>query len=490
MRLINDARWPSKTYPIEYLGEDGQRRSSWPHLFPIAWIDQQRRTYERLGELMVWNREYLCQAVSDTDRTFKKEMIRVSPRERRWEPVYAMIDPARSVRQTSAATGWAAWSWINNRLIVWASGAPMLLPDEIVALAFDLAERFDPVWIGIEQDGLSQFLMQPLRQAQLRRGVTIPYRGISAISGTKGRGKIEFIRGLQPFFDAGEVSFAQPLPELEAQLLNFPTGRIDGPNALAYALLMRPALPIYDGFTADHIVETIEPVPDRALYLAANASGAMTTAALVQVADGRIGIAKDWVLEGSPVDRVEEISAEALLFCDAHRIVRVPMPRAREWAEMLKTVVPDSFITRKVAPIWVAPLPHSDRHNNFGLIQAVKAVPAEIRTGGDAVAGQIHLRDMLSSNVRGLPAVEVSQDARWTLRALSGGYTRAMVRGRLQDYAEEGPYRLLMEGIESFLGMMRVFAARDEEEDDEPPNYAYDREGRRYLSAMPARERG
>src|SRR6266851_3419310 len=42
MRLINESKWPSKTYPIEYLGPDGLRRSSWPQLFPLSWIDQQR----------------------------------------------------------------------------------------------------------------------------------------------------------------------------------------------------------------------------------------------------------------------------------------------------------------------------------------------------------------------------------------------------------------------------------------------------------------
>ncbi len=488
MRLINESRWPSRTYPVEYVGEGGERRASWPELFPLGWVDQQRRTYERLGELAVWNREYLCQAISETDRTFKKEMLRVERRERRWEPVYAMIDPARSVRATSAATGWAVWSWVSNRLIVWAAGAPMLLPDEIVALAFDIAEKFDPIWVGVEQDGLAQFLLQPLRQEQIRRGQTIPYRGISAISGTRGRGKLEFIRGLQPFFEAREVVFAQPLEDLEIQLLNFPTGRIDVPNALAYALLMRPGAPIHDGFTPEHIVESVEASPSRAMYLAANATGGLTSAALVQVADGRFSIAKDWVLEGPPLERVEEIAVEAMLFCDARRLVRQAAP-SRDWSDMLKAAVPDSYTTRRIAPIWAVSSQHSDRHTNVGLIQAVKAVPAEVRVGGDWVAGQIHLRDALGRQVRGLPMIEVAEDARWTLRALSGGYTRAMVRGRLQDYAEEGPYRVLMEGIESFFGMMRLFNEL-ENDDDDAPNFAYDKQGRRYLSAMPARDRG
>ena len=63
-----------------------------------------------------------------------------------------------------------------------------------------------------------------------------------------------------------------------------------------------------------------------------------------------------------------------------------------------------------------------------------------------------------------------------------------MVRGRLQDYAEEGPYRTLMEGLESFMGLVRSGAGEDKE-DDENQNWAYDRNGNRYVSAIPARHR-
>src|SRR6185436_10317583 len=159
----------------------------------LAKVDRERAGYERVGELAIWQREMMCQVFSEADRVFTREMIRVSPRERTWQPVYAMIDPARTVGRGSASTGWAVWSWVNNRLVVWGADAQLLLPDEIVALAFDIAERFDPVWVGVELDGLEQFLMQPLRQEMVRRGTYLPVRGIRAP-----RGKIDFIRGLQP----------------------------------------------------------------------------------------------------------------------------------------------------------------------------------------------------------------------------------------------------------------------------------------------------
>lgn len=478
MRLQNEAGWPTKVYPVERLDENGKRAASWPDSpFTLQWIDQQKQTYEAVGELGVWSREYMCEAVSDADRVFQKEMIRVSPRVRSYEAVFAMIDPARTVRATSASTGWCVWSWVNNRLVVWAAGAPLLLPDEIVALAFDIADRFDPIWIGVEQDGLEEFLMQPLRHEQARRGISIPVKGVRAP-----RGKLDFIRGLQPFFAAREVQFAQPLPDLEAQLLNFPTGRIDAPNALAYALQMRPAQPIYDGFTPENINDDLRPFPAR-LTLATNATGAVTAAMLVQHHGGGLRVLADWVLEGPPGERIPDIAAAARLAFDNSRYRPDRQPRA--WEDQLKIAAPDRLLLSYEPPNWIVPPHHSDRYTNVGLMQAIRHLPAEVRPGGREHAGNLYLRDAFGRTVRGFPAVEISSNAKWTLRALAGGYTRQMIRGRLTESAEEGPYRVLMEGLESYCAL--ISTRREENADDDAgQNYRYDeRTGARYASAMP-----
>jgi hypothetical protein len=482
LRLGREAGWPSKTFPIEYIDEAGMRRASWPAAFPLPWIDRERRIYERLGELGVWDREMMCKAVSDSDQVFRKEMIRVEPRVRSWQACYAMIDPARTVNQRSATTGWAVWSWLSNRLVVWGADAQLLLPDEIVALGFDIAERFDPVWLGVEQDGLEQFLLQPFRHEMVRRGLYLPLRGVRAP-----RGKLDFIRGLQPFFANREAEFAQPLPALTEQLLNFPTGRIDAPNALAYALTMRPGLPIYDNFQAEHVVPDAEYANGRPLFLAANANRAMTAAVLLQVHDGGLTVLADWVAEGSPAELVHTIYTDASLFSDTQRFGQA-IPTPRSWDEMLKISGPQQ-VSLRTPPVWVVPPVHGEKYTNVGLAQAVRALPAEIRFGGDQPQGALHLHDLLGKSARGMPVVEVAGTAKWTLRALSGGYTRALVRGRLQDHAEEGPYRLLMEGLESFLAIMRAGLAERDEEEDTIQNYATDHLGRRYKTAMPQRDR-
>lgn len=370
------------------------------------------------------------------------------------------------------------WSWLSNRLVVWASDASLLLPDEIVALGFDIYERFDPVWLGIELDGLEQFLLQPFRHEMVRRGTFLPLRGLRAP-----RSKLDFIRGLQPFFSGREVEFSQPLPALTEQLLNFPRGRIDAPNALAYALQMRPGLAIYEGFSAEHIVPDLDFDHTRPLFLAANATGAMTAAVLVQHVEGRFLVLADWLREGSPAECVPPIHADAILAAESLRAgIRQP---AREWSGMLKQAAPTPYI-RAVAPTWVIPPHHGERYTNVGLQQAIRAIPATSRLGGEGPQGQIQLSNLFGSLSRGLPAAAIGTGARWTLRALSGGYSRPLLRGKLADHAEEGPYRLLMEGIESFLGLQRLSVASDDDMEDMQPT-AVDAYGRRYRTAMPAR---
>ena len=162
-----------------------------------------------------------------------------------------------------------------------------------------------------------------------------------------------------------------------------------------------------------------------------------------------------------------------------------PPDRPRAWEDMLKIAVPDQYVARRVAPVWTIPPHHGERYTNVGLAQAIKMLPAEQRFGGDRIAGQQTIESLLQIETHAGPAVEVAGRARWTIRALSGGYARSFHKGRLLDYAEDGPYRLLMEGIESFAALMKQTLADGAEEEDMEQNWAIDRAGRRYKSALP-----
>ena len=444
--LRNDPTWLVRIFPIEHTDDTGRRASVWPERFPLPWIDEKKNSYALLGMMREFNAEFLCESSAREDKPFRAEMFRTEPQVRTWQAVYGMFDPARTVNAKSATTGFAAWSWINNKLVVWDAWGKMLMPDEIVSSVFDFNEAYNPAWIGVEEDGLNEWLMQPIRQETIRRGAAIPVKPVRAP-----RGKLEFIRGLQPFLNAREVVFAQDLPDLKSQFLSFPTGRIDVPNALAYALKMRPGAPIYDDFGVRHVGEDLRPTSASPMWLCLNAAGGYVTGLLVQSTGGVIRVYGDLVREGEAGAVLGGLISDAQLECG--RTVRLVCgPR------------------------------HKDPYNNVGLIQAAKRLQQEVRVAVGPEKGRGALHSLFQREKAGMPMIMVSDTARWTLNALAGGYSRVLLKqGMLADYAEEGVYRTLIEGLESFVGLTETGQADDAAQD---LNYQYASNGRKYLSAL------
>ena len=446
MDLERDPAWLTRKFPIEYPGPDGKMVAQWPDRFPLAKVEEIKTRFRTRGLMREFNMEYMLEVSADSDKVFLEKNFRVEPRVRTWEAVFGMYDPARTTGPASATTGFAAWSWVGPRLVVWDSWGRRLLPDEIVGAMFEFNDVYRPVWIGVEEDGLNEWLLQPIRQQMARRGVALPLKAVKAP-----RGKLDFIRGLQPYFTANEVWFAGEQPELKRQLLNFPTGEIDAPNALAYAPRMRGGAPIYEDFGRRHVMEDMRGGAGLPVWLCVNATAAMVTGAAAQMVDGSLKVLADFVREGDAGSELLKLVQDAQV--EAGREVRL-----------------------------VCGPTHFDPYNNVGLIQAAKRIPLEMRKGVAPERGRAYIRDLLKRETRMGQAVTVSGEARWTLNGFSVGYSRAMQKGgSLADYAEEGAYRTLLEGLESFVGLMNVVGDDDERED---LNYAYTPDGRRYVSAL------
>ena len=446
VKVSEDPDWKHLRYPIMHRDlRTGDWRAAWPQRFPLDWVMREQTRYERLGLGDAFMQEYMCEATAPESKIFKSEMFKVEPRVRTWEAVWAMYDPARTVNPKSATTGRAVWSWIGTRLVVWDAWGRLMTPSEIIEDMFLCDDEFRPVAIGVEKDGLELWISQPLRQAQMRRNRPLPIREMKAPPG-----KTQFISSLQPFGRAGEIVFAKDLPEAKAQFLSFPKGKIDVPNALAYALRMRPGLPIYDEFSERYIVEEIAPASDRPLWLCLNATAAYTAAALVQYIDGALRIIADWMREGDPGQVATSIVTDATL--EAGRKLRL-----------------------------VAPPQHFDKWTNVGLGAAVARIPAELQRGGDPVKGQGEIRKLFGREVRGVPLLLVSWAARWTCNAFAGGYARpATVAAGVAERTDGGAYDLLMQGIESWAARLDIA----DDEDRKDANYAFTEDGRRFLSAM------
>lgn len=444
LTLSRQAGWITKTYPIEYFDAQGERKAMWEARFPLDWVDSKKQEYHDLGMDHEYEREYMCRAEDPTKKVFTSSMIKVEPRVRTWHPTFAFYDPARTVKTTSATTGWACWSWIAKRMIVWDGGAESWQPDAIIDHMFKLDDDYQPVSIGVEQTGLHEFIMQPLRQEQVKRGFLIPVEAWNAP-----KGKEQFISALQPFFSAGEIVFAKDLPATK-QFLSFPTGKIDFPNALAYALKMRPGQVIYDNFTQANVEEDIPIRARETCWLALNADFGVVTGVLVQFTQGAVHVLADWVREGDP------------------GAVVAPMVQAAGLLAGQKLQL-------------LAPPVHFELRTRLGLRGAVGKIPAKLRPGAPGTLGRDELRALLSRRIQDAPALMVSTAARWTLNAFSSGYCRALDKqGKLAVEAREGPYRVLMEGLEAFTGLLAGGSLSDD-----APNWQATGDGRRYISALP-----
>lgn len=435
--VLQDPSWKVHRFPIKYQDPDtGEWTAAWPDRFPLTEAEAQvlKKTnpkvesiekieggLSRKGQIHLWQSEYMCQAESPETKAFKQEMFRVEPQVRTWQAVYSMIDPARTVGAKSATTGKATWSWSKGKLIVWDAWARRLMPDQIIESLFADYDEYHPVFQGFEEDGLNQWALQPIRQEMARRGVALPLKPVRAPPG-----KLDFIRGLQPFFHAREAVFAKPLPDLQQQLLGFPSGEIDAPNALAYALKLRPGAPLYADFGGRHVAEDIEPLQGRPVWLCLNATRALVTGVALQVFDGAIRVYADAVREGDPGQVLSGMVSD--MQADLGRELRLA-----------------------AGPI------HFDRYNNVGLVAAAAKIPMRVSPAVTPDRGRARLTDMLQREKSGLPMLMVSDRAVWTLNAFSGGYSRVLLKqGQLADYAEEGPYRVLMEGLESYAGLLEL----------------------------------
>lgn len=445
VQISRDPGWVHRRYPIRHIDPvTDEMVATWPDRFPLEMIEEIEGRYQRLGLTTNFKQEYECVAEDPAVKAFTSDMIKVEPTVRTWQATYSMYDPARTIKATSATTGVVHFSWINNRLTVWDAYGPKWKPDEIIADMFRADELYGPVTIGVERDGLEEFILQPLRQEQVRRGYAIPIRPMKAP-----KGKLDFIRSLQPFFKAGEVIFVKDLPELKAQLLGFPTGLIDIPNALAYAMVLRPGQPIYENFSYQNVVEEIFKLPRQPMYLAVNATQMYTTAVLVQHNDGVFNVLADWVREGDP-------------------------------GAVLSGILADAGMEAGVRPRLYSPPEHFGNYDTVGLRGAARKVPVDLGQGGLALDGRDEIRALLRRQVRQGPALRVSQRARWTLNGFSGGYCKEVLKnGQLSEFATEGPYKTLFEGLESFASLLKMGHIGE----DQPINWQTTSDGRRYISS-------
>lgn len=421
-RIAASANWTSAKFPICDGGIDSPTtQAAWPERYPMEWIRKKRDQNAAEGMLREFNQEYMLIAAGSQGKPFTEEMLRfesIAPRA--YSPKAAIIDPARTVEvKTSDQTGYVVASRIGTRIYVHESGGRYWQPDEIVTGAFELSRKYDDAEVTIEKNSLDNWLLQPIRAHMLTTGRTLKLKTVNA---PQDRDKSQFIMGLSPFFKAGDVILVggrAAHSQLVSQILNFPSGKKDILNALAYTLRVFSGLPVYGDFSDHNITSGSELSRSATLLLGCNATGNETTAVLCSLDGQYLTVLADWISPLMPNDAIPDISL------------------------LIRAVYPGRKVTA-----WV-PADVFDQVGRNPLIAALKSAGMPAARAENSIMTRCSLSPMLRTEMRGRRLFNVDENAHHTMQALASGYNFPIKSGgERASEPERGPARTLIEGLE------------------------------------------
>jgi len=438
--------------------DDPKTESAWPDRFPMEWIRAERDRYAAAGMLREFMQERMLQVDSAHTKPFTEEMLRaVDVAPCAWLPKIAIFDPARTASLSkSDRTGKVVVSRLGSQIIVHESAGEFWKPDAIRKDVFDTVEKHH-CEVGIEKNSLDEFLLQPIRFEMLRRGVFFSLKGLQA---PQDRNKQSFIMGLHPFFAAGDVVFVGGRgshPQLTAELLNFPGGRLDILNALAYSLRMFAGQPVYEDFGDENVLEALPAHAGETVYCAWNASPAEVVCVAMTRSGRHYSVCADWAAGGPTLDAARGIALD----------LRVKYARAR-----LETYVPSEL---------------HDNWSRIALVPALRELKFTPFRAEHVAQARGSLAELIRATVRRRRCLTVDAGARNTIAALAGGYKFPVgAGGKSGAEPEPGVARLTAESIECLISTLQRGAA---DAKPEGAHYGVNVQGQSYMTALPHRNR-
>ncbi len=453
-RAANSPHWVYGRFPIcDGEIDNPETKSAWESRYPMQWIRAKRDQYAAEGMLREFMQEYMLVATGAQGKPFTEDMLRfedVAPRT--YAPRAVIIDPARTVEvKTSDQTGYVAVSRIGTRIYVHESAGKYWQPDEIVEGSFSLSEKHEDAEVNIEKNSLDGWLLQPIRSHMLKTGKTLKLKALSA---PQDRDKAQFIMGLQPFFTAGDIILVggrAAHQQLVAQILNFPSGKKDILNALAYVTKVFSGIPVYGDFSAANIIYGYSLKANDQLVLGCNSSGTETTAVLCAMNGRCLTVLADFVSPFMPSDSIPDIAM----------LIRAMYPGRRVSA----------WVTADVA----------EQVGRNPLVTALKNANLNAHQAEHSVMARGSLSMLIRMEMHGRRLLQVENTATNTLQALSSGYNYPVRSGgEKMPEPERGLARTLIEGLESL-----VFALTKEEKSETMLPNAVNSLGTKYYSALP-----
>ena len=397
-------------------------RATWHERYPLSWVRSERDRMSNSGLLREFVQEFQLIAAQTQGKPFTEEEIRyedLGPLT--YAPRVYICDPARTANVgKSDRTGRVVVARVGTRFYVYESSGEYWKPDAIVGSCFDTSRRHDDCEIAIERNSLDEWLMQPLRAEMIRRGYSLE---LTPILAPGDRSKEQFILGLQPYFKAGDIILVggkSKHQQLVQEILNFPAGKRDILNALAYVQRVFGGEAVYGEFGQECIVSGHVPDKQSQLVLGVHATLTEVCAVLVEVEGKHMTVLHSFQSTLGAEDAVEDIT----------RLVVAAYP-----GQAVKVFVPaDDY----------------DQQSRVAVVDALRRARISVYRGSHIAAARGCLADMLRTQMQGRRLLRVASTANGALRALAGGYKRAVGKdGKATGEPERNVSRTLMEALET-----------------------------------------
>ena len=235
LTLSHDPEW---TF-MRFSALDNEGLPLWPDNMTVKDIENKKKAFALAGQLHIFYMEYMSELHDPATQKFRKEMIIINPMIKdEMLAIALVIDPAISEEKATAdycalaAVGMSEKGLIGVLDFYAEVG---MTPREQVDKYFEMSKRNKVTLHGVESIAYQKALVHLIREEMFRKK---QYFEIECI--THGNtGKHERINGvLQPRYANNYIVHARKFPLLEVQLLDYPRGKIDGPDVVAMAITL------------------------------------------------------------------------------------------------------------------------------------------------------------------------------------------------------------------------------------------------------------
>lgn len=237
MTLRNDPDWTC----IRFGALDSKEQPLWPEMMGLEKLHNKKLSFTRAGELNAFYMEYHNQIRNEANAKFKQSFIIYQPASSNLMKAIAM-DPAISEERRAdfAAIGVVGIEETGIITVCECWMAKGQTPRQLIDKFFELYLLWMPDKAGIESIAYQKALIHLMREEMFRpdkQGKARPHFEVQPITHSNQRSKQVRVEGiLQPRYANGYMRHARPFPQLETQLLDWPNGKLDGPDVIAMAV--------------------------------------------------------------------------------------------------------------------------------------------------------------------------------------------------------------------------------------------------------------